>query len=126
MEQVEALIDNHMRFKDVGRMKESTLKRFLRMPQFEEHLELHRLDAMSSHKKLDNYALAKQKFEEYGAERLSPKPLVTGADLIGLGYEPGPQFSLMLAALEDAQLEGRIASQEEGMDMVREMFPREG
>ena len=33
-EQVEALVANHMRFKDVGRMKESTLKRFLRMPDF--------------------------------------------------------------------------------------------
>jgi poly(A) polymerase len=64
IEQVEALIDNHMRFKDVNRMKESTLKRFLRLPQFAEHLELHRLDAMSSNQRLDNYAMAKGKFEE--------------------------------------------------------------
>ena len=125
-EQVEALIDNHMRFKDVSRMKESTLKRFLRLPQFAEHLELHRLDVVSSNKRLDNYALAKAKLEEYGAEHLQPKPLVTGADLIGMGYEPGPQFSKILAVLEDAQLEGRIGSQGEAMEMVREMFPREG
>jgi hypothetical protein len=32
----------------------------------------------------------------------------------------------MLAVLEDAQLEGRILSQEEAMELVREMFPREG
>jgi poly(A) polymerase len=125
IEQVEALIDNHMRFKDVNRMKESTLKRFLRMPQFEEHLELHRLDAMSSSQRLENYALAKAKFEEYSAEHLRPEPLVTGADLIGMGYEPGPQFSQILALLEDAQLEGRIVSQEEAMEMVRVRFPRE-
>ena len=125
-EQVEALIDNHMRFKYVSRMKESTLKRFLRLPQFAEHLELHRLDVVSSNKRLDNYALAKAKLEEYGAEHLQPKPLVTGADLIGMGYEPGPQFSKILAVLEDAQLEGRIGSQGEAMEMVREMFPREG
>ena len=123
---MEALIDNHMRFKDVKRMKESTLKRFLRLPQFEEHLELHRLDAMSSNKRLDNYVLAKGKFEEYSAEHLQPEPLVTGADLIGMGYEPGPQFSRMLAMLEDAQLEGRILSREEAMEMVRKIFPREG
>jgi poly(A) polymerase len=125
IEQVEALIDNHMRFKDVNRMKESTLKRFLRLPQFEEHLELHRLDAMSSSQRLENYALAKAKFEEYSAEHLRPEPLVTGADLIGMGYVPGPQFSRILAVLEDAQLEGRIVSQEKAMEMVREMFPRE-
>ena len=123
IEQVEALIDNHMRFKDVKRMKESTLKRFLRLPQFEEHLELHRLDAMSSNHRLDNYALAKAKFEEYTAEHLQPVPLLTGADLIGMGYQPGPQFSQMLALLEDAQLEGRIVSPEEAMELVRGMFP---
>jgi putative nucleotidyltransferase with HDIG domain len=125
IEQVEALIDNHMRFKDVKRMKESTLKRFLRLPQFEEHLELHRLDVLSSNKRLENYDLAKAKFLEYSAEHLRPEPLMTGADLIGLGYEPGPQFSKILAVLEDAQLEGRIVSQEEAMDLVRDMFPLE-
>ena len=57
---------------------------------------------------------------------MRPEPLVTGADLIGMGYEPGPQFSQILAVLEDAQLEGRIGSQEEAMEMVRERFPREG
>ena len=125
IEQVEALIDNHMRFKDVNRMKESTLKRFLRLPQFAEHLELHRLDALSSNRRLDNYALAKGKFEEYTAEHLQPAPLLTGADLIGMGYEPGPRFSQMLALLEDAQLEGRIVSQDEARELVREMFPLE-
>ena len=123
LEQVEALIDNHMRFKDVSRMKESTLKRFLRLPEFEEHLELHRLDGMSSSKRLDNYQLAKAKFEEYTAEHLQPEPLVTGADLIGMGYEPGPQFSQILAMVEDAQLEGRIRSQDEAMDWCARDFP---
>src|SRR5215831_3397733 len=43
-EQILALVENHMRFADVLRMKESTLKKFLRMPHFAEHLELHRID----------------------------------------------------------------------------------
>jgi poly(A) polymerase len=105
-------------------MKESTLKRFLRLPDFAEHLELHRLDATGSNQRLDNYDLARRKFEEYSAEHLQPEPLVTGADLIAMGYQPGPQFSLILHALEDAQLEGRIRTREESMDLVREMFPR--
>ena len=125
IEQVEALIDNHMRFKDVGRMKESTLKRFLRLPEFQEHLELHRLDAMSSNRRLENYEIARCKFEEYTAEHLQPAPLLTGTDLIGMGYEPGPQFSRILALLEDAQLEGRIRSREEAIDLVRLSFPLE-
>jgi poly(A) polymerase len=124
MEQVEALIANHMRFKDVERMKDSTLKRFLRMPGFEEHLELHRLDVSSSNKNLENYDLARRKLKEYPEEHLKPQPLVTGADLIGAGYEPGPVFSRILEAVEDAQLEGRIRTSVEALAMVRELFPR--
>ncbi|MEO8372206.1 MAG: CCA tRNA nucleotidyltransferase [Candidatus Solibacter sp.] len=123
IDQVEALIDNHMKFKDVTRMKESTLKRFLRMSQFEEHLELHRLDVLSSNRRLENYEYTRQKFEEYSAEHLQPPPLLTGNDLIGMGYQPGPQFSKILQLLEDAQLEGRLGTQADAMEMVREKFP---
>ena len=124
MERVEALVANHMRFKDAHRMKESTLKRFLRMPGFGEHLELHRLDCLVSNQDLENYELVKCKLEELPEEQLKPAPLITGADLIAEGYEPGPRFAGMLAAVEDAQLEGRVGSREEGLKMVREMFPR--
>jgi len=124
MERVEALIANHMRFKDAHRMKESTLKRFLRMPDFGEHLELHRLDCLASNRNLESYELVKRKLEELPEEQLKPAPLVTGADLIAEGYEPGPRFAEMLAAVEDAQLEGRVGSREEALAMVREMFPR--
>ena len=124
MERVEALVANHMRFKDAHRMKESTLKRFLRMPDFGEHLELHRLDRLASNRNLESYELVKRKLEELPEEQLKPAPLVTGADLIAEGYEPGPRFAEMLAAVEDAQLEGRVGSREEALAMVREMFPR--
>ena len=124
MERVEALIANHMRFKDAHRMKESTLKRFLRMPDFGEHLELHRLDCLAGNRNLENYELVRRKLEELPEEQLKPAPLVTGADLIAEGYEPGLRFAEMLAAVEDAQLEGRVGSREEALAMVREMFPR--
>ena len=48
-----ALVANHLRFKDVAQMKLSTLKRFVRLNRFEEHLELHRLDCLSSHRNLE-------------------------------------------------------------------------
>jgi poly(A) polymerase len=124
MEQVEALVANHMRFKDVHRMKESTLKRFLRMPDFAEHLELHRLDALSSGGRMETYELVCRKLAEFPEERLRPDPLITGADLIGAGYEPGPLFSKMLAAVEDAQLEGRVHTPGEALEMVRVTFPQ--
>ena len=121
--QVEALVEHHMRFKDVPRMKESTLKRFLRLPKFEEHLELHRLDCLASHGQLDNYQLVRAKLESLPQEQLKPQPLVTGRDLIAEGYTPGPRFSQILGAVEDAQLEGRLASREEALRLVRGLFP---
>src|SRR5262249_4619160 len=123
--QVEALIDNHMKFKDVHRMKDSTLKRFLRMPGFDEHLELHRLDVMSSNRRLENYHFAKQKLAEFGEEQLKPEPLLTGDDLIALGYVPGPIFGRILHALEDAQLEGKISNQTDALELVRKEFPKQ-
>ena len=121
-EQIEALVANHMRFKDLGNMRESTLKRFLRLPRFEEHLELHRIDCLSASGNLENYELAAAKLRELPEEQLKPRPLLTGKELIAAGYEPGPAFSRMLAAAEDAQLEGRIQSAAEALDLVREQF----
>ena len=120
--QVEALVANHLRFKDVTRMRESTLKRFMRMDRFEEHLELHRLDCMMSHRLVDNYEFVRRKFAEAPREVLKPKPLVTGDDLIAAGYTPGPPFARMLSALEDAQLEGRIGTRDEGLALLRARF----
>jgi poly(A) polymerase len=125
MEQIEALVGNHMRFKDVGQMKDSTLKRFLRQPDFEDHLELHRLDVLASNRNLEAYEFVRQKLTELSAEELKPARLLTGEDLIAAGYTPGPRFGEILAAVEDAQLEGRIHTAGEAMEMVRERFPEQ-
>jgi putative nucleotidyltransferase with HDIG domain len=122
-EQILALVGNHMRFGDVGKMKESTLKRFFRLPRFEEHLELHRLDVTSSHNRLELYDFAKSRYEAAPPEEVQPRLLVTGAALIAAGYRPGPGFRAMLDVAEDAQLEGAITTKEEGLALVREMFP---
>jgi tRNA nucleotidyltransferase/poly(A) polymerase len=122
IDQAIALIANHMRFSHVHQMRESTLKRMLRLPAFDEHLELHRLDCSSSHGHLDNYEFAKTKFEQSAPEELRPPRLVTGDDLIAAGYAPGPDFSRMLEVAEDAQLEARIQSKEEGLALIRSTF----
>jgi putative nucleotidyltransferase with HDIG domain len=90
IQRVESLVAGHLRFKDANRMKESTMKRFLRQPHFEEHLELHRLDCLASHRNLDRYDFLKAKLEELPAEQLRPPRLLTGDDLIQAGYVPGP------------------------------------
>ncbi|HKV93987.1 MAG TPA: CCA tRNA nucleotidyltransferase [Candidatus Angelobacter sp.] len=118
-EQVMALVANHMRFGSVAQMKESTLKRFFRLPGFEEHLELHRLDCSSSHRDLSLYEFAKEKFHTMPQEQIRPEPLITGDDLIAAGYQPGPMFKELLAAVEDAQLEGSISTKEEALGLIK-------
>jgi poly(A) polymerase len=120
--QILALIQNHMRFTDVEKMKQSTLKRFLRLPLFPEHLELHRMDCLSSHGDLTLYDFAKEHYEQTPEESVRPQLLLTGKDLIAAGYKPGPRFKEMLLAAEDAQLEGQIHSREDGLQFVREHF----
>jgi poly(A) polymerase len=122
-EQIEALVANHMRFKDVERMKPATLKRFLRLPQFDEHIELHRMDCLASHCDLGLYAFVAEKLRTTPPEEIRPELLITGDDLIELGYAPGPRFKEILAAVEDAQLEGRIHSREEAVEFVAREFP---
>jgi poly(A) polymerase len=122
-EEIEALVANHMRFKDVERMKPATLKRFLRMPQFDEHLELHRMDCVASHGDLGLYEYAAEKLRTIPPEEIRPEPLISGDDLINLGYAPGPRFKEILAAVEDAQLEGKIHSREEAVEFVSRDFP---
>jgi hypothetical protein len=105
------------------RMKESTLKRFFRLPRFPEHLELHRIDCLSSHADLTLYEFAKERYETTPEEAVKPQLLVTGKDLIAVGYRPGPRFKEMLALAEDAQLEGRIHTKEQGLAMILATFP---
>jgi poly(A) polymerase len=121
-EQIVALIKNHMRFGDILQMRESTLKRFLRLPKFEEHLTLHWMDASSAHGDLRLYEFAKERFEATPTETIRPKLLVTGKDLIDAGYPPGPRFKAMLEAAEDAQLEGNATTTEDALAVVRKLF----
>jgi poly(A) polymerase len=121
-DQILALVDNHMRFGDVQRMQQSTLKRFLRLPAFDEHLELHRIDCLSSNGNLEAYEYSCEQLRSKPPEAIRPTPLITGRDLIEAGYEPGPRFKEVLAAVEDAQLEGRLTSREAAMEYVRQEF----
>jgi poly(A) polymerase len=116
---VAALVSHHMRFMPVKQMRPNRLKRFLRMPDFALHLELHRLDCTSSHGMLDNYEFCRDTLAAMAAEELRPPPILTGHDLIAMGFTPGPVFSRILTAVEDAQLDGEISSSDEAKAYVR-------
>jgi poly(A) polymerase len=103
-------------------MRSSTLKRFFRLESFGQHLALHRMDCMAAGGNLDHWNFVRERYEAMPEEIVRPAALISGRDLIAAGYVPGAQFKEMLRAIEDAQLEGTIASRDEAMGMVKERW----
>ena len=122
--QILALVDNHMRFGDVTKMKESTLKRFLRLPEFDEHMELHRLDCLAAMASSTTYEFVRQKRADMPPEKMRPAPLVTGHDLIAAGLRPGPADSERFCRRSRTRnWKARLHSKEEALEFVRREFP---
>jgi tRNA nucleotidyltransferase/poly(A) polymerase len=117
------LVLEHLKFKDVQKMRPSTLKRFVRREHFAEHLELHRLDCLACHGNLEAYHFTRGYAEALKPEEARPNPILTGNDLIDLGYTPGPEFKKILTALEDAQLENQITDRKSALDYLQLKFP---
>jgi poly(A) polymerase len=122
IEKTVEMVLNHMVFKDVQKMRVARLKRFMARPTFEDELELHRVDCLGSHGWLDNYEFLKRRREEFANEPLVPPPLITGYDLIGLGWKPGPKFKTVLEAVQNRQLEGTLRTREEALAWVLEEY----
>jgi len=121
---VQHMVKDHMKFLPVQDMRESTLKKFLRDPVFDDMLELHRIDCLASHGILETWEFCKQNLDELADEEIAPPRLLNGADLIELGYEPGPIFKQILSRVEDAQLEARLKTREDAIEFVRKEFPQ--
>ena len=117
------LVAQHLRFMEVRHMRPATLKRFLRQPHFDEHLELHRLDCLGSHRDLGHWEFCRQILAELSREDLAPAPLLRGDDLLALGHLPGPRVGQILRDLETAQLEGEITTDEQARAWVRRRYP---
>jgi len=126
MREVVSLVKDHLKFIEVKRMRDSTLKRFMMTDGFPTHLELHRLDCLASHGDLENYHFCAEKLDEMARTPPPLQCLLTGDDLIRLGFKPGPVFKEILSFIEDMQLEGRISTRQEAIEAVGEQKRRRG
>ncbi|MBI1977115.1 MAG: CCA tRNA nucleotidyltransferase [Candidatus Omnitrophica bacterium] len=123
IDQIAEGVEKHMDFKNAPKMREATLKRFMRRPTFEWEIEMHRMDCLASHRDLTVYQFLTQKYAEFKKEVPKPKLWVSGDDLIQMGFAPGPRFKEILSAVEDEQLEHHLNSKEETMQWVLKKFP---
>lgn len=122
-ERVEWLVEQHMRVARIPEMRESKRIRFVREPGFPELLELARIDALASHGGLGHVDRIADYMAQLTPEAAKPAPLLTGKDLIAMGHTPGPLFGTILAAVEDAQLEGALTTSAEARAFVAQHWP---
>lgn len=121
-ERVAFLVKNHLRHTQARSMRLSTLKRFLREEGIEELLELVRIDALAANGDLADYEFCRRRLAEFRQEEIRPPRLLGGDDLIELGFSPGPLFGRILSEIEEAQLNGELASREEAKRWVIERY----
>jgi len=117
-----ALVSNHMKFKFVHNMRLSRLKRFMNLDKFEEHMQLHLADCLASTKNTENYYFLIEKLKTYTPEKreISKLPkLITGNDLIEMGFLQGPIFRTILEDIQEKQLEETINSREQALSYVK-------
>ena len=123
-QKIVACVEGHMRFKDVKNMRQSTLKRMMQRETFETELEQHRADCLASHGDLSNWRFLKKKLREFSREDIRPKRLLTGGELLKMGYKEGPLIGRILRALEEAQLDGKLSTSEDAAQWVSKSFKK--
>lgn len=121
-ERVMWLVKKHLCFKDVQRMRKSTLKRLFAHPGYPELLEVFRVDTLASTKDMTDYEYCRKISEEMSEEEVKPRPLINGYDLIAMGLKPGPIFSEILTQVMDEQLEEKIFTKEEALALAKRLI----
>ncbi len=119
-DRVTALVGDHMKFMSVQNMRVAKLKRLFRKDYFNEHMDLHKADCLSSHGSLHNWTFLNEM--EFPPEEIKPERLVTGHDLLELGFKAGPLFREILEKIEDLQLEGEVSTREEAFEIIQKDY----
>jgi poly(A) polymerase len=116
------LVGGHMKFMCVKEMKTSTLKRFMTIPYFEEHMLLHRVDCLSSHGGLEAIEFIEEKLRNFKPEEIRPSRIISGKDLIEMGLVPGELFKTIIENVKERQLEGTILDRDSALEYVKKTY----
>ena len=126
--QIEAILEAvrcHMQFKDALQMRKSTLRRLLMRPTFPLELELHRLDCLGSHGRLDVYDFLVAQAKLLEQQPQMRPPLLKGDDLLALGMKPGPALGALLAEIREKQLQDELKTKAEARKWARGRIAKE-
>jgi tRNA nucleotidyltransferase/poly(A) polymerase len=119
IEAVATAVRFHMQFKDARQMRKATLRRMLLRETFPLELQLHRLDCLGSHGRLDAYDFLVAQAAELASQPAIRPPLLTGGDLIALGLKPGKAMGALLHELREKQLADELNTPDEARAWVK-------
>lgn len=123
-EAIVTAIRNHMLFSDVQRMRKSKLRLFMGSPTFPIELELHRLDCLASHGKLDNYDFLIRYEQAWAQEPVLPPRWLTGHDVMQMGIPKGPEVGKWLHLAYEKQLEGTVDDREKLLEWLKQQITK--
>src|SRR5437588_5684970 len=109
----------HMQFKDALDMRKATLRRLLLRPTFPLELELHRIDCLGSHRRLDVFEFLVDQARQLEQQPQIRPPLLKGSDLIALGMKPGPEMGALLEEIREKQLADELSTSDAARDWAR-------
>jgi len=125
VEQVISRVADVERIREIRNRSVAELKRLIRLPHYRDLLEMVHAECQATGRSLADWEYGRMKEEAYGADELHPPELLSGGDLIAMGYSPGPRFREILTQIETGQLEGKIRTPGEARTFVIAHFPAE-
>ncbi|MGN6554431.1 MAG: CCA tRNA nucleotidyltransferase [Verrucomicrobiota bacterium] len=121
--QIEAIVTAvrcHMQFKDAPQMRKSTLRRLLMRETFPLEIQLHRLDCLGSHQRLDIFDFLEEQARQLDQQPEIIPPLLNGNDLMALGAKPGPAIGALLAEIREKQLQDELKTADEALAWAKQ------
>lgn len=120
IEKVCWMVASHMKIHSFDKMNRSGKIKFARHQYFPDLIELGSADGKASARGDET-----QEIREFykNLPPPPPAPLITGNDLIEMGYVPGPLFGKIVTTVSDLWLEDQIKTKEEAIKYIHENFP---
>jgi poly(A) polymerase len=112
------LVLNQYALEDPSERKISYLKRLFAHDSFEKLLLLFEAKSKAGCARKNDFTYVNKYYSKLDKDEISPKPLITGTDLIEMGLKPSELFSVIIDSVYDAQLDGEISTRQEAIDMA--------
>jgi poly(A) polymerase len=115
------LVEHQADLNQAPQLSLAALKRLLAHPLSARLIALQTADRIANSASLEPIDFCRDFLSRHSAEVIDPVPLLTGDDLIAMGFKPGPRFKTILDSIRDAQLNLVISSRDEAIELAKSL-----